>query len=105
MQVEVLKLNAGIGRAMIHTAALQSQNQRLRDTVSVLDDPSRLMSDAAGQGMNMPAPSQPRFLSAGTGSELAKAMANIHVPDPTGFAQRTSAAAAAAAASVISDSQ
>jgi hypothetical protein len=105
MQVEVLKLNAGIGHAMIRTASLQSQNQRLRDTVSQLDDPHRLMTEAAGQGMAVPAPSQPKFLAAPTSAQLARAMANIRPPDPTGFAQRTSAAALAAQQSVTSESQ
>jgi hypothetical protein len=105
MQVEVLKLNAGIGRAMIRTAALQTQNQRLRDTVSQQADPNRLMTDAADQDMQMPAPSQPKFLPLDTGTQLARALKNIHAPDPTGFAQRTAAAQAAKAALVTSEPQ
>ena len=57
------------------------------------------------QGMSMPAPSQPKFVPLDTGAQLSRAMANIHAPDPSGFAQRTAAAAAAAQASVTSDSQ
>jgi cell division protein FtsL len=105
MQVEVLKLNAGIGRAMIRTASLQTQNQRLRDTVSQQADPHRLMTAAAEEGMHVPAPSQPKFLPHATGSQLARALANIHPPDPSGFAQRTAATAAAKAASVTSEPQ
>jgi hypothetical protein len=102
MQVEVLKLNAGIGHAMVRTAQLQSQDQRLRDAVSQLSDDQRIMADAAQMDMSMPLPSTPKFLAGGKGSDLSRALANIHSPDPTGFAARTSAAEAAAAASTTS---
>jgi hypothetical protein len=98
MQVEVLKLNAGIGHAMVRTGQLQSQDQRLRDAVSQLSDDQRIMADAAQMGMSMPLPSTPKFLPGGQGSDLTRALANIHSPDPTGFAAQTAAAAAAAAA-------
>ena len=106
MQVEVLKLNAGTGHQMILAAQLQSQNQRLRDAVSQLEDPNRLMTDAAQMGMSMPAPSTPKFVPEGSSSDLARALSNIHPPDPAAFAARTSdAAAAAAAASTATSSQ
>jgi hypothetical protein len=102
MQVEVLKLNARIGHAMVRTAQLQSQDQRLRDAVSQLSDDQRIMAGAAEMGMSMPLPSTPKFLPGGQGADLTRAVANIHSPDPTGFAARTSAAAALAAASTTS---
>jgi cell division protein FtsL len=101
MQVEVLKLNASIGHAMVRTGQLQSENQLLRTSVSALSDDQRIETDAAEMGMSMPAPSTPQFLGDRGAGDLARALANIHPPDPAGFAERTSAAAAARAASVI----
>jgi cell division protein FtsL len=99
MQVEVLKLNASIGHAMVRTSRLQSADQRLRTSVSELSDDQRIETEAVQMGMTMPAPSTPQFLQERS-SDLARALANIHAPDPTGFAEETSAAATRRAALV-----
>lgn len=85
MQVEVLKLNASIGRSLQRGAALQSQNELLRASVSSLTDGQRIESLAAGMGMVMPAPDAVGFLSAQNGAGAARAAANIHPPDASSF--------------------
>lgn len=84
MQVEVLKLNATMGRAISSASALQSRNELLRNTVSALSDDQRIESLAARNGMIMPAPDAPSFLSSRT--NVRAAVNNIHAPDPTAFA-------------------
>src|SRR5207248_1488188 len=64
MQVEVLKLNAGIGRSMQQTTQLNARNEVLRASVAQLSDDQRIESVAARMGMIMPAPSAVGFLSA-----------------------------------------
>jgi cell division protein FtsL len=83
MQVEVLKLNASMGRAIQTSSALQSRNELLRNTVSALSDDQRIESLAAKSGMVMPAPDAPTFLS--SRARVAAAIANIRTPDPTAF--------------------
>lgn len=97
MQVEVLKLNAGIGHAMVRAGQLQGDNDLLRADVSKLADDQRIESAAARMGMIMPPPSTPRFLSGDSSVNLSRALSNIHQPDATSFAATTSANAAAAA--------
>jgi cell division protein FtsL len=83
MQVEVLKLNANMGRAIQASSALQSRNELLRNTVSALSDDQRIESLAAKNGMVMPAPDAPAFLS--PHARVAAAIANIQAPNPTAF--------------------
>jgi hypothetical protein len=84
MQVEVLKLNAGIGRSLERGSALQAQNELLRAGVSRLSDDQRIERIAAQMGMLMPAPEQLRFVHAGAGS-TQRALGGIHAPDATDF--------------------
>ena len=57
MQVENLKLNAGLGGAIEQTATLQSRNDWLRDDVAQLSNPQRIEGIAARHGMLMAPPS------------------------------------------------
>ena len=103
MQVENLKVNAGLGRAIEQTSTLQSRNDWLRDDVAQLSDPQRIESIAARHDMLMAPPSSTKFLSAGGTSSAASvraAIAGIHAPGSTYFVSPpgTSSAAAAAAA-------
>ncbi len=97
MQVEVLKLNAGIGRSLQRATALQSQNDLLRANVSQLADARRIERLAAKMGMVMPAPSRVKFLSTGPGV-TERALSSIHEPSGAAYADTIHAAAAAAAA-------
>jgi hypothetical protein len=84
MQVELLKLNASIGRSIGLGAALQSRNDTLRASVSSLSDAQRIERLASGMGMVMAGPTSVQFLD-GRHIDPAKAAANIHAPDATSF--------------------
>jgi len=84
MQVELLKLNASIGRSIALGAALQSRNDNLRASVSSLSDAQRIERLASGMGMVMAGPTAVQFLDARHVS-AAKAAANIHAPDAASF--------------------
>jgi cell division protein FtsL len=84
MQVEVLKLNAGIGRSLERSSALQAQNELLRASVTRLSDEQRIERIAAQMGMVMPAPEQMRFVDAGS-ANVDKALGGIKAPNATGF--------------------
>jgi hypothetical protein len=104
MQVEVLKLGTGMGRALERGSTLQSQNELLQASVATLADDQRIERLAAGMGMVMPPPTALSFLSAKPDGNVGQAIGNIHTPDSTGFAsvldaQLAASASAAAAAS------
>lgn len=98
MQVEILKLGSSMGRSVERAAVLQTQNESLQANVAGLADDQRIERLAAGMGMTMPRPESLVFLQARPGAGLGKAVANIHTPDPTGFASQLAAQAAAGAA-------
>jgi cell division protein FtsL len=100
MQVENLKLNAGLGGAIAQTTTLQSRNDWLRDDVAQLSDPQRIEGIAARHGMLMAPPSVTKFLRVGGGSSssVRAAIAGIHAPGSTYFASPVGTASAAAAA-------
>jgi hypothetical protein len=87
MQVEVLKLNAGIGRSLERSSSLQGQNELLRASVARLSDEQRIERIAARMGMVMPGPTQLRFVHGGPTS-VERALDSIHAPDATGFIAR-----------------
>jgi len=63
-QVSLLRLNAGIGRAVQASSTLQRQNAALRDSVSRLGTVDRIQARAARLGMVMPAPKDVRYRAA-----------------------------------------
>jgi hypothetical protein len=85
MQVEVLKLNAGIGRALEQSTSLQIRNEQLRAAVARGADDQRIESMAAHMGMVMPRPATIRFLQRHPIADVGRAIANIRTPDATGF--------------------
>jgi cell division protein FtsL len=85
MQVEVLKLNASMGRSLERGTALASRNQQLRASVSALSDDARIERLAAQQGMVMPAPEAVTFLNSADGALAARAAHSIHSPDSPGL--------------------
>src|SRR5215207_3632069 len=64
MQVSLLKLNSGIGRAVETTATLQRQNSALEASITRLSDTNRVQTGAAALGMITPAPGDVGFLTA-----------------------------------------
>jgi hypothetical protein len=99
MQVEVLKLNAGIGRSLERTTSLQARNEQMRYAVARAADDQRIESKAAHMGMVMPPPAAIHFLAEHPVTDVGPAIANIRAPDPTGFEAALTAAAATTAAS------
>lgn len=88
MQVEVLKLGAGIGRAVQQTTALSSVNQQLRATVANLSDDQRIESMAQQLGMIMPGPTDVGFVS--TGASVQQALGAVHAPSLNDFLNASS---------------
>jgi hypothetical protein len=99
MQVEVLKLNAGIGRSLERGTALQSQNEVLHASVASLGDDQRIESLAARMGLVMPAPAAIKFLAPGQPGDAQRAIANIQQPDDTSFVSQLALNDASASAS------
>ena len=85
MQVEILKLGAGMGRWLERDSTLSNRNQALQADVAALMDDQRLERLAAKMGMVMPDPTAVSFLSAQPG-DATRAVANIHAPSPANFA-------------------
>ena len=101
MQVENLKLNAGLGTAIEQTTTLQSRNDWLRDDVAQLSDPQRIEAIAARHGMLMAPASATKFLRAGgtpSSASVRAAIAGIHAPGSTYFASPTETSPATGAA-------
>lgn len=88
MQVETLKLGAGIGRSVQDASTLSARNQQLRASVATLGDDQRIESMAAQMGMIMPAPTAVGFLDAS--ASVSKALAAIVAPSDTRFLNATS---------------
>jgi cell division protein FtsL len=98
-QVEILKLNAGVGAAIEQTTTLQSRNDALRESVTGLSNEQRIERIAAQHGMLMAPPDATKFLRPGGPGYVHAAAAGIRAPGSTYFAgpAGTSSAAAAAA--------
>jgi cell division protein FtsL len=81
MQVSMLQLNAGIGRAVTSADTLERQNSTLRAAISELDSGERIQKVATDLGMVMPAAGDVRFLDARQ-ADGARAAANVTAPAP-----------------------
>jgi hypothetical protein len=62
MQVSMLKLNAGIGRAVETVSTLERSNATMRGEVSRLSSGDRIQSLASARGFVMPAPADVTYL-------------------------------------------
>jgi cell division protein FtsL len=102
MQVEVLKLNAGIGRALEQSTSLQNRNEQLRAAVARGADDQRIESIAAHMGMVMPRPAAIRFLQHDVVADVGKAISSIHAPAASSFQAALTAAAGPTASSTPS---
>jgi cytoskeletal protein RodZ len=81
MQVSLLKLNAGISRAVTAADTFERQNSSLREDISKLDSGERIQAVAAKLGMVTPAAGDVHYLD-GRGADGARAAASIKPPDP-----------------------
>jgi hypothetical protein len=83
MQVSMLKLNAGIGRAVETADTLQRTNVSLRGELSRLSDGARIQSLAAARGFVMPAPVDVTYLRAGDSrTDGVRAASRMVAADP-----------------------
>jgi cell division protein FtsB len=76
-QVSLLKLNAGIGRSVERSAALERANGSLRAQVSQLESGERIQEQAAALGMVMPPAGQITYLRSGAGRDVDAAVAAL----------------------------
>jgi hypothetical protein len=80
LQLGLLKLNAGIGRALEHEALLQRENAALSIENSELAAGGRVTSQAAGLGMELVPAGALRFLRARPGTDAGLAAAGLRTP-------------------------
>jgi hypothetical protein len=84
MQVSMLKLNNGIGRAVETAATLERTNATLRGEVSRLSSGDRIQALAGARGFVMPEPADVTYLRAGTlSADGARAAQRMRAPDPS----------------------
>jgi cell division protein FtsL len=88
MQVSMLKLNAGVSRAVTAADTLERQNATLRADISKLGSGERVQDAAAKQGMVTPAAGDVHYLNA-EGVSAARAAASIKAPNPVALAPAT----------------
>src|SRR6185295_13276940 len=81
MQVSMLKLNNGIGRAVDTAATLERSNVTLREEVSRLSSGDRIQALAGERGFVMPEPGDVAYLNARSSSG-ARAARRMSAPDP-----------------------
>jgi len=83
MQVSMLKLNAGIGRAVETVNTLERTNASLRGEISRLSAGDRIQSLAGARGFVMPAPADVTYLRAGDlRADGRRAARRMVTPDP-----------------------
>jgi hypothetical protein len=99
MQVSMLKLNAGIGRAVQASATLERQNSAMRAEVSGMESGSKIYATAKDIGMVASAPSTtPSYVKAGGAAQATAAAHRMTPADPDAIARAKAAATAAAGA-------
>jgi cell division protein FtsL len=96
-QVSLLKLNAGIGRAVEKISTLDRENAVLRADVSRLGSNDRIQTEAEALGMVLPAPGSVRFLGKDGKAVGGDAVTSLAVGTPTGAAPADSTYGATAA--------
>ena len=102
IQVSMLRLNAGISRAITTAETLSHQNASLRADISKLDSGERIADSAGALGMVQPAPGSVNYLDARKGDARAAAQA---IRPPRKDATGASASAAAAPAQATTTAQ
>jgi hypothetical protein len=95
LQLSLLKLNTGIGRAIEHQGLLERQNATLRAQVSSLSSGDRVETEAARMSMVVAPPGAIRFLSAGGRGTAARAARAMTAPAAASASAGTPAAAGA----------
>jgi hypothetical protein len=99
LQLLVLQLNAGIGRALVREAQLQRENAAYSVEDSELASGERVESQAARMGMALVPVGALRFLTSDPRADIARAAADLNTPVHGAGEQSTTASSAGAAAS------
>ncbi len=81
LQLSMLKLNAGIGRAVEHSSLLEQRNAVLRASISDLSDSARIVSAATQMGFVTPLQGTPRYRPV-KASDARAALSVMRVPAP-----------------------
>jgi hypothetical protein len=82
LQLSLLKLNAGIGRAVERSAVLQQENALLRASNSRWSDPAWVTDQAGKMGFVTPPQGSARFLAASP-QDAGRALSVMRVPQQT----------------------
>lgn len=83
MQVSLLKMNSGIGRAVEQAATLERSNSALRAEISRRSSVDLIQAKAGMRGFLMPEPADVTFLTAGDlGADGARAATRMTGPNP-----------------------
>ena len=96
MQVSMLKLNAGIGRAVQSAATLERQNTNLRAAVSGMESGTRIGEAARHLGMVVPTDGSTHYVTAATRGLATTAASRMTAADPEAIARSKAATALAA---------
>jgi hypothetical protein len=80
MQVSLLKLNAGISRAVTTTATLERQNANIEAEIARLSSGDRVRAAAAGDGMVTPPPGGVEYLRARGERDATRAARQMQPP-------------------------
>jgi hypothetical protein len=80
MQVSLLKLNAGIGRAIETTATLERQNSQMEASIARLASGERTRAAADREGMVTPAAGAVHYLRVRNGGDAARAARRMRAP-------------------------
>jgi hypothetical protein len=83
VQVSLLKLNAGISRAVEATGTLQRQNAALESEIARLDSSERIRSAAVRAGMVDPSAGDTKYLTVRPGRDAALAARRMQPPSAT----------------------
>jgi len=96
MQVSMLKLNAGIGRAVQTAATLERQNTNLRAGVSRMESGTNVERVAHDLGMVVPADGSAAYVNAATSGLATAATRRMTAADPDAILRSKQATALAA---------
>jgi hypothetical protein len=96
MQVSMLKLNAGIGRAVQSAATLERQNTNMRAAVSGMESGTRIDAAARHLGMVVPADGSTHYVTAAARGLAAAAASRMTAADAEAIARSKAATALAA---------
>jgi hypothetical protein len=96
MQVSMLKLNAGIGRAVQSASTLERQNANLRAAVSGMESGTRIEDAAHHLGMVVPADGSSHYVTAAARGLATAAVHHMTAADPDAILRAKAATAMAA---------